>query len=159
MRMEIDIQGLSQLTRQLGELTGDADAALLEVITRAVTDTRRLAVQGIERGPASGRVYTHHFWTDANGKLRRGRERAKPHRASAEGQYPMNDTGRLATSIAVENPAIGRMRGAVGTDVMYGRYLEFGTSRMRARPWLLRSFKTATADIEKLLKKAIEARI
>lgn len=141
MRMDIQIDGLSQLTRKLSELVGDADAVMVETITRLAVDTQRHAAQGIQRGPASGRI------------------RADGSRASAPGEYPMTDTGRLASNVAVDLPSAGRLRAIVGTNIVYGRYLEFGTSRMRARPWLLPSFKKATADVEQRLKKAIEARI
>lgn len=47
------------------------------------------------------------------------------------------DTGRLRSSIAYE---VGRDGGdlvsRIGTNVHYARYLELGTVRMRARPYL-----------------------
>lgn len=146
VRMDVQIDGLSQLTRQLGDLVGDADAVMLEAITRVVTDTRAEAIRGIQRGPASGRVYEKY-------------EPRRTHQASAPGQYPMSDTGRLANSVDFNLPAPGRFEGMVGTNVVYGRYLEFGTSRMAARPWLMPSFEKAKVGVEKRLRKAIEARL
>lgn len=141
MRLNVEIDGLSKLTAQLADLVGDADAVVTETITRVVMETRNEAVRGIQRGPATGRV------------------RPDGSRASAPGEYPMSDTGRLANSVDYNLPTAGRMVGEVGTNVIYGRHLEFGTSRMGARPWLMPSFKKATADVERRLKKAIEARI
>lgn len=141
MRLQVEIDGLSQLTRQLADLVGDAEAVMTETITRVVTDTRANAVQGIQRGPATGAV------------------RRDGSRASAPGQFPMSDTGRLANSVEFNLPTAGRLTGEVGTNVIYGRYLEFGTSRMAARPWLLPSFEKAKVGVEARLKKAIEARI
>jgi len=46
----------------------------------------------------------------------------------------------------------------VGTNVQYGTMLEFGTSRMAARPWLLPSFEKAKVGIEKELKIRLEAK-
>lgn len=47
------------------------------------------------------------------------------------------DTGRLRSSIAEE---VGRdaegIVGRVGTDVVYGPFIEYGTRRMRAQPFL-----------------------
>lgn len=59
-------------------------------------------------------------------------------RASAPGQPPAVDTGRLRSSIAhlVERELLAWV-GQVGTDVKYGAYLEFGTTRMAARPFML----------------------
>ena len=141
MRLQVEIGGLSKLTQQLADLVGDAEAVMTETITRIVTDTRANAVQGIQRGPATGRV------------------RPDGSRASAPGQFPMSDTGRLASSVEFNLPTAGRLMGEVGTNVIYGRYLEFGTSRMAARPWLLPSFEKAKVGVEARLKKAIEARI
>lgn len=141
MRLQVEIDGLSQLTRQLADLVGDAEAVMTETITRVVMDTRTNAVQGIQRGPATGAV------------------RRDGSRASAPGQFPMSDTGRLANSVEFNLPTAGRLMGEVGTNVIYGRYLEFGTSRMAARPWLLPSFEKAKVGVEARLKKAIEARI
>lgn len=141
MRLQVEIDGISQLSRQLADLVGDAEAVMTETITRIVMDTRTNAVQGIQRGPATGAV------------------RRNGSRASAPGQFPMSDTGRLANSIDFNLPTAGRLTGEVGTNVIYGRYLEFGTSRMAARPWLLPSFEKAKVGVEARLKKAIEARI
>lgn len=54
---------------------------------------------------------------------------------------PMVDTGRLRGSIATEGPTIdgGECAVYIGTNVPYGAYLEHGTSRMPAYPWLLPS--------------------
>lgn len=158
MRLDVQVDGISQLSRQLADLVGDAEAVMTETISRIVMDTRAAAVQGIQRGPKTGRTYDTTFWTDAQGRVRRGRARV-PHTASARGQYPASDTGRLANNIDFRLPAAGRMQGIVGTNIVYGRYLEFGTSRMSARPWLLPSFEKAKVGVEARLKKAIEARI
>ena len=47
------------------------------------------------------------------------------------------DTGRLRSSVAYEVARDGRdIVGRVGTDVNYAPYIEFGTRRMRAQPFL-----------------------
>lgn len=54
--------------------------------------------------------------------------------SSLPGQPPGVRTGRLR---GAQNWAqLGKGRWAFGTDVKYGRYLEEGTSRMAARPYL-----------------------
>lgn len=61
--------------------------------------------------------------------------------AAPPGAYPGYRTGTLARSIRWVRPeTLGTpMRAAVGSNLTYARYLEFGTSRMAARPWLMRS--------------------
>ena len=132
------MDGISALSRQLAELAGDADTVMTEVVTNLAVDTQREAVQGIQRGPATGAV------------------RPDGSRASAPGEYPMSDTGRLANNVVANLPTSGNISAEVGTNIQYGRYLEFGTSRMAARPWLLPSFNKAKAGVEGKLKRAIE---
>jgi HK97 gp10 family phage protein len=138
VRINIEMDGIAALSRQLAELAGDADAVMTEVVTNLAVDTQREAVQGIQRGPATGAV------------------RPDGSRASAPGEYPMSDTGRLANNVVANLPTSGNISAEVGTNVQYGRYLEFGTSRMAARPWLLPSFNKAKAGVEAKLKRAIE---
>jgi HK97 gp10 family phage protein len=54
--------------------------------------------------------------------------------AGAKRRAPV-DTGRLRNSIAVEIEE-GGLSAVVGTNVHYAPFQEFGTSRMRARPFL-----------------------
>lgn len=59
---------------------------------------------------------------------------------SAPGEPPHRRTGRLRASVAREVVREGSATvGRVGTNVKYGRWLELGTSRMAARPWLRRA--------------------
>lgn len=68
----------------------------------------------------------------------RGRAFAKHrYQASKPGEPPRKRTGTLLKSIAHEIAADNRSVVArVGTNVKYGRHLEFGTKRMAARPYL-----------------------
>ncbi len=139
--LDVDIVGLKALTDQLIALGADADDVIEGAIFDLANETRNLAVAGISGGSKTGRTY------------RRGNV---THIASAPGQYPASDTGRLAGSIKA---IISGTTAIVGTNVAYGPMLEFGTSRMAARPWLLPSFKAASIGLEKGLKAAIEARV
>lgn len=145
MRVQVDVHGLSKLASQLADLSEDADLVMFEVMTTVLTETKAEAVRGIQGGPASGVTYQKY-------------NPRRVHTASAPGQYPATDTGRLASSVTAILPTRARLVGEVGTAVMYGRHLEFGTSRMAARPWLLPSFEKAKIGVERRLKAAIEAR-
>jgi hypothetical protein len=136
----IKVDGLQALLKQLRDVGLASETATLEVITDIVTDTHALAVAGIQGGPKTGRVYGNH-------------------QASAPGQYPASDTGRLAAGVRMVIPTEATMTGQVGTNVVYGPMLEFGTSKMAARPWLLPSFERAKIGVERELRARLEAKI
>lgn len=72
--------------------------------------------------PGTGRVYVR------DGKM---------HRASTPGQPPAKDTGTLEDSIEYKVTKEGYdVVGLVGSTADYAIYLEFGTSKMAARPFL-----------------------
>lgn len=66
------------------------------------------------------------------------------HRASAPGQPPATDTGRLAASVREE---LGRdskgLVEVIGTDVRYARFLELGTRTTAPRPFLRPALRAA----------------
>ena len=73
----------------------------------------------------------------------------KDYTASAPGEPPASATGGLRQSIKTEveekrKSFIGR----VGTELLHGRLLEFGTRRYQPRPWLRISFEKATPKIK-----------
>ena len=102
---------------------------------------------------------------------RQGKGKSKKkayHRPSAPGFPPNIDTNNLRASIThvVTNDGIN-VKGAVGsdkeviqaraeagTDANYGFYLEVGTSRMAARPWLRPSLLKAESEILAFFKRA-----
>lgn len=91
----------------------------MEVVADTLIDIDVAVQTGMAAG-GGGRIY-----------IRRGRT----HQASAPGQMPATDTGNLAGSMQHE---LDRSKG-VGyyyTSVEYAPYLEYGTTRMLARPFL-----------------------
>jgi len=69
-----------------------------------------------------------------------------------------NVTGRLRSSVTHEVKTVDdKHQGKVGTAVFYAPRLEFGTSRMPARPWLLPALKESRDQILKFLSNAIKA--
>lgn len=71
---------------------------------------------------------------------------------SRPGQAPNTDTGRLISSIgyAIERTRLGdRLVNKLKVNVKYGRYLEKGTSKMAARPFLRPAIKKHQKDLIK----------
>jgi len=143
--IKTNIRGINSTIRRFAELKRRGSEIVEEAVFDTATHTHRTAVQGIQKGPASGRVYARYLGR-RGGRLKRPRR----HQASAPGEYPASDTGRLASSVQMDQQT--RMRIYVGTRVKYGRHLEYGTSRMAARPWLLPSFKVAIKATKRSLR-------
>jgi HK97 gp10 family phage protein len=69
-----------------------------------------------------------------------------------------NDTGHLQASIThrLISQSAGRVNAEVGTNVVYGKYLEFGTEKMRARPWLFPALNRNKSKIDLIIKKSVK---
>ena len=65
------------------------------------------------------------------------------------------DTGRLRGSITTDQRYIQKYLVKVGTNVDYGPYVEFGTKKMDARPYLFPAFFMFEGEIIKDIKKIL----
>lgn len=106
MKVEVDAKAFAE---KLAEIAVKLDAAADDVLHDAGDLLKSKVVFAISRGSPQGRFY------------KRG---AVTHRASAPGDAPATDTGRLINSIYVD-----KMPGAVvvGSNLAYAAYLERGT--------------------------------
>jgi phage gpG-like protein len=140
-KISVKIDGIDDLLADLKRLGTISDELLVEALNDVADDTQQFAVDGIKRGPASGRP------------------RGDGSSASAPGEYPMSDTGRLMGNIETIEATPSKIEAKVGTNIIYGAHLEFGTSRMAARPWLMPSFRKASEGVAKELKAKLEGRL
>ena len=60
--------------------------------------------------------------------------KGRRHQSSAPGQAPANSTGALVRSIKVKKTPNGN---EITIDANYAAFLEYGTSKMRPRPFIL----------------------
>ena len=76
--------------------------------------------------------------------------------ADAKRKAPV-DTGRLRASITNEIREIARqvIEGRVGTNVDYARYLELGTSRMSAKPYLRPALRRNFKKVVLIIQEAV----
>jgi len=61
------------------------------------------------------------------------------------------DTGRLRNSIT--HVRVAERTEAIGTNVEYGRYVELGTSRARARPFLAPAAQGHAAEYQAVMRR------
>lgn len=115
MSLSIRLEGSQDLQTALRRMSDDIkDAVGKEVVATAV-ELRSDVVKSIQRGPASGRTYKKSNPT-------------RTHTASAPGEPPMSDTGRLANSIEFDK--VGPLTATVGSNLDYALWLEYGTASM-----------------------------
>ena len=132
----IKIKGLEPTLKNLRLLQQGLDKELTNVLRGGGQLIRGEAIRSIQSGPKSGRVYQKY-------------NPRRTHTASAPGQPPASDTGNLVSQI---------MRVADGKNTLvesradYSKFLEFGTSKMLARPFLFPASEKSIKKIIEVLK-------
>jgi hypothetical protein len=138
---------LKELNREADRIAKDLSTTRDNVATCVVQFALLIETESkemIQKSSPTGRTY------------RRGK--TVTHRASAPGEPPSTDTGRLVSSI---RPAFyGEFSAEVGAlqnIAKYGGYLETGTSRMGARPWLKPTLENNSSRLAGFLDAAIKS--
>ena len=122
----------------------DYEGDLKALIGRAGNLVRNTAVQSINQGAKSGVSYTKY-------------NPRRTHTASAAGQPPAADTGLLANNIVLDIDANG-FGANVESRADYSTALEFGTSKMAARPFMQPALEENKPKIRRLAKQMIKAK-
>lgn len=140
MRISVSIDGEEALKAALVSLGDGVTDAVRKEVYRTGLELQGDIKQRIQRGPKTGRVY------------RRGNI---THQASAPGQAPATDTGRLVNSIYLDDEGFGRGRAeiSVGSLLAYAAYLEYGTRTMAERP----AWTPAAHEAQRRFKARMEA--
>lgn len=139
MTLRVSIEGNEALAAALREASQEVRASVAAEMASIGIGLRNDIVKRVQRGPATGRV------------------RRNGTRASAPGEAPMSDTGRLAGSIYFTE-GYGKAKGVsvqVGSNLAYAAMLEYGTRKMQERPY----FTPAAKKVRKTFTRRIEAAI
>lgn len=91
---------------------------------------------------------------DAQNSLTTGAASFGRHIPSLPGQPPNQDTGFLGNNIETTQPAA--LRVLVASNAPYSADLEFGTSKMAARPFMRPAAEKNRAEVQAFMKKAIQ---
>lgn len=138
MRTSVKIEGVKSVTDALSKLDAQATNDVHDVINATAQNIRNTAIRSIKNSPANGRVYRNHT-------------------ASAEGNPPRTDTGRLVSSIAVVMPENGKaLEAEIGAYVNYAAHLEYGTRNMGARPFMFPALEQNMKGYVSKMKQALE---
>lgn len=92
--------------------------------------------------------------TEAQRSITAGAVSGKGHVPSAPGEPPNNDTGRLAGNI--ETTQIAPTRVQVKSNAAHSAPLEFGTSKMAARPFMRAARDKKRGEVKALVDKAMD---
>jgi HK97 gp10 family phage protein len=135
------MKGLDKLNGKLNQLQKMMQDKIFLALESSANTIRTNAIKSIQAAP-SGADYVRY----KNGNKRIGK-------ASAAGAPPHTDTGNLVNSIQVQrrqdSVVVGSMESAP-----YGKWLEYGTSKMSARPWLRPAFEESKKIVDAKLQRA-----
>jgi HK97 gp10 family phage protein len=135
MTIKVQIEGLDELRKHFSNMDEAFNIAVGDAIEDTVLAIRNEVIDGI-RQPGTGRTYEKY-------------NPRRTHRASAPGQPPATDTGRLISSIYFD---LKPLTATVGSRLAYAYWLEFGTRKMKPRPiWM----KTVNRESERLRERII----
>lgn len=120
-------------------MTRAVRTAAARAVVRGTESVRAEAIKLILRTAKTGRLYL------------RG---AVVHQASAPGEPPASDTGRLVNSIRTTYSA-DKLVGTVVAGTEYAPALEYGTQRMEPRPFMRPALAAKRDEIERRLERAV----
>jgi HK97 gp10 family phage protein len=126
------------------------DSNMGRVITKACLLVEREAKISMTKTELTEGAFSYESAVD-------GKIRTRGAGVSIPGNPPAVQTGRLRASITHRLEGGGfdkKTKGFVGTNVVYGRHLEFGTSEIAARPWLTPAFEKYRDTIRKMIAEA-----
>ena len=118
------------------------EGSLRALVGRAGNLVRNTAIQSINQGSRSGAFYM------------KGGETGQ---RSAAGEPPKTDEGILAGSIVIDVDPDG-LGASVESRADYSEALEFGTSKMAARPFMQPALEENKPKINRLAKQMVKAK-
>ena len=132
MNIQIKVTNLKKVLSQLNRLQKDMEVPFQEVVKGGGQQIRNEAIKSIQTGSKSGIVYQMY-------------NPRREHRASAPGEAPASDTGNLVSKITVKQKSKNIVN--VESNANYSAYLEYGTSKMQPRPFMLPAFEKSKKPI------------
>jgi HK97 gp10 family phage protein len=141
MSIEVQIIGLDKLQERARKLGVNMATQMQQAVLASVLKIEAEAKTSLNTGGKSGVVY---------------KRRSVTHRASAPGEPPATDTGKLVSSIRsnVRRDVDGAALGTVLAGAAYAKDLEFGTSNMAARPFMFPAAEKSKPEIEQFFRTA-----
>lgn len=140
--MGAEIKGMDKLEKNFARLSKKYGEEVAKATVTGAQLVRSSAVKSIQ-ATSSGAPVTR--YRNGGGSY--------SHTASKPGDAPNTDTGALVKSVQVD---VRREGVYVGSSLKYAPMLEFGTSKMRERPWLNPALEGNRRQIQSLIKNAVK---
>ena len=144
MDIKFRVTNLKKVLSQLENLDKQLEPDFQEIVKGGAQLIRGEAIKSIQTGAKSGVIYQ---------KYNPRRE----HRASAPGQAPASDTGNLVSKIIVRQKTKNITN--VESNADYSAFLEYGTSKMEPRPFMLPAFEKSKKPIINAVLKRVKNKI
>ena len=132
MNIQLKVTNLKKVLSQLNKLEKDMELPFQEIVKGGGQLIRGEAIKSIQTGAKSGVMYQMY-------------NPRREHRASAPGQAPASDTGNLVSKIIVKQKSANVTN--VESNANYSAFLEYGTSKMQPRPFMLPAFEKSKKPI------------
>lgn len=135
----------NRLNIRLGNMAKTVRPVVSRSLKRGALRIENTAVEGIIDPPKTGRIYPS--------KHRKG----ATHQASAPGEFPAADSGRLhqsITTVTVEDSDHAIVV-ETGANTPYAEPLELGTSKMEPRPFMTPAFRERREEIKNDVTRAV----
>ena len=128
IRIDVDLEPFLKQMESLKAASQNLQPVMERASTMMLESAQRNFNAESARTPKAGHVAPSGFWADL-------KESTKKQRA-AEGTWPgkkLQRTGRLLASL---EKSATNSAAQIGTNVRYGKHLQYGTVKMAARPFL-----------------------
>jgi len=144
MDIKFSVKNIKKVLSQLNKLEKDMEIPFQEIVKGGGQFIRGEAIKSIQAGAKSGIVYEKY-------------NPRRSHRASAPGQAPASDTGNLVSKIIVKQKSKNITN--VESNADYSAFLEYGTSKMEPRPFMLPAFEKSKKPIINAVLKRVKNKI
>ena len=144
MNIKFKVSNLKKVLSQLDKLEKDMEIPFQQIVKGGGQLIRTEAIKSIQTGAKSGVIYQMY-------------NPRREHRASAPGQAPASDTGNLVSKIIVRQKSQDVT--SVESNANYSAFLEYGTSKMQPRPFMLPAFEKSKKPIINAVFKRVVRKI
>ena len=144
--MSVKVSGVKDFKFAMDRLGDAFNDAVTEALFLVANDIRTHAIKSIQ---------TQSFGSYVKRSKQGGG--TYDHIAARAGSAPNTDTGKLVLSIAAER--LGPFRYTIGSNLPYAGWLEFGTKKMGARPWLEPAFRAESGKLIGRIQQTVNIKL